>query len=176
MTPSEYARHRGCSPAAVTLAMKERIAGAIVMRGSKRMLDRDKADHLWNSRGARPPKSLVSSGRGEEPGRLPTPEQVRAAVSGMPEDEIPGLDVSRERKEHYQAEIARLSALKERGELVPAAEVQKTAFALGRMIRDSLQVIPDRVAAQVAATKDVREVHRLLSDEIAVALRGLANG
>lgn len=156
--------------------MKERIADAVVMRGTKRMLDRDKADHLWNSRGARAPKSMVRSDQLVTPEPLLTPDQIQAAVSGMPEDQIPGLDVSRERKEHYQAEIARLAALKERGELVSAAEVQKTAFALGRMIRDSLQVIPDRVAAQLAATKDAREVHLLLSDEIAVALRGLANG
>lgn len=153
--------------------MQSRIADAVVMRGTKRLLDRNKADHLWMSRGARPPSTTVPRTERTE---LPTVEQVRAAVVGMPEDAIPGLDVSRERKEHYLAEKARLDALKERGELVPAVEVKNTAFALGRQIRDNLQVLPDRLAAQLAATADARLVHRLLTDEIGIALRSLADG
>lgn len=156
--------------------MQERIAEAVIMRGTKKLLKLDEADRLWDSRGARAPKALVKSASRATAPELPTAADIQSVVAVMPEDAIPGLDVSRERKEHYQAEIARLSALKERGELVPAVEVKNTAFELGRMIRDSLRVIPDRVAAQLAATMDAREVHRLLTDELTVALRGLADG
>lgn len=157
--------------------MKQRIAEAIVMRGSKRLIDKDKADHLWNSRGARPPKAIPRTQRpAVELTELPTADQLRSVVAHLPEDAIPGLDVSRERKEHYQAELARVNAMKERGELVVADEVKKAAFSLGRTLRDQMMGIPERVAGQLAATTDVREVFRLLDDEIRMALRCLVDG
>jgi hypothetical protein len=36
--------------------------------------------------------------------------------------------------------------------------------------------IPDRLAPMLAATQDARQVHHLLSEEIRVALRVLADG
>ena len=36
-------------------------------------------------------------------------------VAGLPEDSIPNLATSRERRAHYQAELARLEALQQRG-------------------------------------------------------------
>ena len=110
------------------------------------------------------------------PEGLPTADQLRSVVAHLPEDAIPGLDVSRERKEHYQAELARVNAMKERGELVVAEEVKKVAFTLGRTLRDQMMGIPERVAGQLAATTDVREVFRLLDEEIRLALRCLADG
>jgi phage terminase Nu1 subunit (DNA packaging protein) len=105
-----------------------------------------------------------------------TGEQLKTLIMGLPEDQIPGLDVSRERKEHYNAEIARLQALKEREELVPTADVKRMASTLGRQIRDNILSIPNRVAPLLAAAQDSGEVHRLLSEELRTALRVLADG
>jgi len=95
---------------------------------------------------------------------------------GLPEDAIPGLDVSRERREHYNAEIARLDALRQRKELVLAEEVKGEAARLARQVRDLLLIIPSRNAARVAAMGDPEEVRSLLQGEIEGALRGLAGG
>jgi phage terminase Nu1 subunit (DNA packaging protein) len=94
---------------------------------------------------------------------------------GLPEDQIPGLDVSRERKEHYLAEIARLDALAKRRELVPGDVVTKEASRLGRQIRDLLLIIPGRNAANLATIQDAEAIKTLLEAEIHTALRGLAN-
>ena len=94
---------------------------------------------------------------------------------GLPEDQIPGLDISRERKEHYNAELARLQALKERGEMGNLQDVRTEASRLARQVRDLLLIIPSRNAAKVAVMSDPEEIRALLQAEIESALRGLAN-
>jgi hypothetical protein len=76
----------------------------------------------------------------------------------------------------YQAELARLSVMREKGELVLAEEVKGEAARLARQVRDLLLIIPSRNAARVAAMGDPEEVRSLLQGEIEGALRGLAGG
>lgn len=110
------------------------------------------------------------------PAEQPTDQQLRAFIQGLPEDQIPDLNDSRARREHYLAEKARLEALQGRAELLPADQVKKEAFALARAVRDGMLGIADRLAPLLAATTDARQVHQLLDQEIRVALRGLADG
>lgn len=191
VTFSKFAEIKGVSAAAVSIAVKARIKDAIVERGGRRMLDRDKALDLWDRNTKRNGSERVSAEAKERdrkpieasadpppPAQVPaaTGEQLKTLIMGLPEDQIPGLDVSRERKEHYNAEIARLQALKEREELVPTADVKRMASTLGRQIRDNILSIPNRVAPLLAAAQDSGEVHRLLSEELRTALRVLADG
>jgi beta-glucosidase-like glycosyl hydrolase len=183
VTFSEFASRRQVTRAAVTAATKLRIKEAIVIRQGRRMLDLDMAMQLWDQNTKRNgAEKLSATARSRDkrglgyPPDMPSSDQLRGVIMGLPEDQIPGLDVSRERKEHYNAEIARLQALKEREELVPTADVKREAFALGRQIRDNVLGIPDRVSPLLAAAQDSREVHRLLSEELRTALRVLADG
>ncbi len=48
------------------------------------------------------------------------------------------------------------------------------AFTRGRVVRDNMLNIADRVAGTLAAESDVDRVHRILSDEIRMALDVLA--
>jgi DNA-binding transcriptional MocR family regulator len=168
---SEFAKIKGVSGAAVSQAIKSgRIRGAVVTQNGKEFLDHDLALELWERNTLQQPPPTNAS---KEP---PTDKQLREFIDGLPEDQIPDLNESRARREHYQAEKAKLEALQGRGELVPAEDVKREAFAMGRQIRDAMQGIPDRVASLLAASSDVREVHRMLTEEIRVALRGLADG
>ena len=194
VTFSKFAEIKGVSPAAVSIAVKSRIKDAIVERGGKRMLDRDKALELWDRNTKRNGSERVSADAKQRdrrelaidaPGAPPPPpvqvpaatgDQLKTLIMGLPEDQIPGLDVSRERKEHYNAELARLQALKEREELVPTADVKRMASTLGRQIRDNILAIPNRVAPLLAAARDSAEVHRLLNEELRTALRVLSDG
>lgn len=192
VTFSKFAEVKGVSAAAVSIACKSRIKDAIVERNGRRMLDQDKALELWDRNTKRNGSERVSVGAKQRDRRPinqnpdPPPavvvvpkangDQLKSLIMGLPEDQIPGLDVSRERKEHYNAEIARLQALKEREELVPTADVKRMASTLGRQIRDNILSIPNRVAPLLAAAQDSGEVHRLLSEELRTALRVLADG
>lgn len=182
---SEFARIKGVSAPAVTTACKSRIKDAIVERNGKRMLDRDKALELWDRNTKRNGSERVSADAKQRDSRnLPagpdveppaTGEQLKSLIMGLPEDQIPGLDISRERKEHYNAELARLQALKERGEMGNLQDVRTEASRLARQVRDLLLIIPSRNAAKVAVMSDPEEIRALLQAEIESALRGLAN-
>jgi phage terminase Nu1 subunit (DNA packaging protein) len=91
-----------------------------------------------------------------------------------PDDEIPDRYDSESRKVHYQAELAKLQTLKERGELVQVTDVKQEASRLARQVRDLLLMIPTRNAAKVVTMQDQEEVRALLQAEIESALRGLA--
>jgi hypothetical protein len=118
---------------------------------------------------------------GREPTDAPAPVKVSPAdlkrqIAALPDDEIPGFNESRTRREHYLAEKVRLEVQTLQAELVPAAEVKAAAFKLARGVRDSIMAIPDRLAAQLAGTTDARQCHTLLTEELRIALRGLADG
>lgn len=95
-------------------------------------------------------------------------------VAGLPEDRIPALNVSRERREHYVAELARLETLQRRGDLLPAQEVRTAAFAATRELRDALLSMPHRLAPQLIGL-DVQAASRLLESELNHLLRQLAD-
>jgi phage terminase Nu1 subunit (DNA packaging protein) len=179
---AEFARIKGVSAPAVTIATKSRIKDAIVERNGKRMLDRDKALSLWDRNTRRNGSERLSDDakhrdqRALDPaGPEVTTESLKAVIMGLPEDRIPGLDVSRERKAHYDAEVARLDALKSRAQLVLTDDVKQEAARLGRQVRDLLLMIPSRNAAKVATMQDAEEIRSLLQAEIESALRGLVN-
>lgn len=187
LTQAEYAKRRGCSAAAVNTARKQRIKAAEVIRDGNVLIDAELADELWakNSRRRRVPtvtepapiRQRAKAGGDVAVAMVPTDRDLKAFIMGLPEDQIPD-DVNEiiRRKEHYNAERQRVQALKDRGEVVAADQVKAEAFALARAVRDGLMGIADRLAPLLAATTDARQVHQLLSDEIRVALRSLANG
>lgn len=179
----EFAKAKGVTPAAVTHAIRSgRLNGALVTENGKQLIDLERGLALWDERTLRNNNAKVGTADDATPVRParavapPTPDQVRAYIEALPEDAIPDLNESRARREHYQAEQAKLAALQGRGELVPVAEVKTEAFALARAVRDALMGIPDRLAPMLAATQDARQVHHLLSEELRVALRSLADG
>jgi hypothetical protein len=185
--PAEFALIKGVARQTVSTAMKDRIKAAVVERDGVRMLDRDLALELWDRNTLRNNNAKVGPSRPrsqpartadapEPPRVLPRPrnagdELLAELIMGIPEDAIPGVDVSRERREHYQAEKARLEALQGRNELVPVAAVRKAAQELGQALRDNVMGVPNRIAGMLAATTDAGEVTRLLEEELRVALR-----
>jgi hypothetical protein len=187
ITKADLARRLNVSRVAVTKAIQSgRIADAVVRLGDGReMLDEQKAIELWGRNTLQQPPP--SDGVPRQPvlpkpaaaGKAAAPvsdRQLRAYIESLPEDEIPDLNDSRARREHYQAEVSKLAALQGRGELVVTEEVDRKAFDLGRTVRDQMMGIPDRVSGLVAACGDARQCHQLLTDEILIALRALTDG
>jgi hypothetical protein len=80
------------------------------------------------------------------------------------------------RREHYQAELAKLEVDLKRKELVPAVEVQKEAFALGRSVREALANLADRLSHQLAGETDPARIHKVLTMSIGRRLVELADG
>jgi hypothetical protein len=173
VTFSEFAAIKGCTKAAVTHATKSRIAAAVVEQEGKRWLDRDLALELWRKNTLKNNAAKVDE---PDPVMPRDARELRQQVAGLPDDEIPELNESRARREHYQAELAKLEVDLKRRELVPAVEVQKEAFALGRSVREALANLADRLSHQLAGETDPARIHAVLTDEHRAALVELSNG
>lgn len=114
-----------------------------------------------------------------EPRRARRPlvaEAVAAEVMRLPDDAIPDLGQSLERKEHYRAELAKVHALQARKELGSISEMERQAFQLARTVRDAVMSVPARIGASLAAIDDRLQVEELLEAELAVALRSVSDG
>ena len=173
VTFSEFAAIKGCTKAAVTHATKSRIAAAVVEQDGKRWLDRDLALELWRKNTLKNNAAKVDEPDAVKPRDA---RELRQQVAGLPDDEIPELNESRARREHYQAELAKLEVDLKRKELVPAVDVQKEAFALGRSVREALANLADRLSYQLAGETDPARIHAVLTDEHRSALVELSNG
>ena len=176
VTFSEFAAIKGCAKGTVTAATKTRIADAVVEKDGKRWLDRDVALQLWNRNTKATHNAKVSKADPIEPPLPKDARELRQQVAGLPDDEIPELNESRARREHYQAELAKLEVDLKRKELVPAVDVQKEAFALGRSVREALANLADRLSHQLAGETDPARIHAVLTDEHRAALVELSNG
>ena len=173
VTFSEFAAIKGCAKGTVTAATKSRIVAAVVEKDGKRWLDRDMALELWRKNTL---KNNVAKVDEPDPVKPRDARELRQQVAGLPDDEIPELNESRARREHYQAELAKLEVDLKRKELVPAVDVQKEAFALGRSVREALANLADRLSYQLAGETDPARIHAVLTDEHRSALVELSNG
>ena len=174
VTFSEFAVIKGCTKAAVTHASKSRIAAAVVIKDEKKWLDRDLALELWRKNTLKNNNAKVDEPDPvDEPVAAADPVELKRRVNALPDDAIPELNESRARREHYQAELAKLQVAQQRGELVPADEVKKAAFQVGRSVREALANLADRLSHQLAGETDPTVIHGLLSDEHRDALLAL---
>jgi hypothetical protein len=155
----EYARRRGVSHSAVQYAVS---SGRITTVDGK--IDPEQADKEWreNTDQSKPrnritgsPKQTRSEGEPSQP-----------MGSGGGNGGATGYAKARAARELYQAQLAKLELDRRRGELVRADEVRIGAFNMARKARDQLIALPERVAANLAATEDPAEVQRILEEEI----------
>ncbi|MDI6808245.1 MAG: hypothetical protein QME66_04590 [Candidatus Eisenbacteria bacterium] len=158
LTLSAYAKKRGVSHQAVSKAVRE---GRITLVRGKIDPKRADAELRLNRDPARDPFR-------KGPGR---------PVKGPKVSRKKGtyLD-ARIRKEHYQAEIARLEFETRTGKLVDTEKVKKAAFDSARQVRDNLLNIPGRISASLAAKTDSFEIEIILKNEIRLALETLVKG
>lgn len=175
MSLQVYARHRkeqglrGQSHVAVLKAIDSgRLAPPAVQKVNGRWrINPALADAQWadNTEPAPAPASAPA-----QPRHRPERQPRQSAPPGGPT-----LAEAKRARAVYQAERERLAVMREKGELILAADVRQEATRLARQVRDLLLIIPARNAARVAAMQDQEDIRALLQAEIESALRGLAN-
>jgi len=183
LTPNGYAAHRKITRQAVQKALRTgRLEGCAEKdaRGHWH-IEKHAADAAWEA--ASDPTQKRARKAGGAPRRDPTPplpgvdDEERAGERPHAPSTGGGEELTHARASaRYtgaKAELAELELRRKLGELVPAAEVRGTLFRLGRKLRDRLQGIPNRIAAELAAESEPRKVHLALSAAIAQALEDL---
>lgn len=76
--------------------------------------------------------------------------------------------------EEYKARLAKLRYEEARGLLVEKSEVEREAYAVGRVVRDAMLAIPSRLRDMLAAEDDAKAVHRILERDVLHALDELS--
>lgn len=170
MSIRQYAQHRGergligASPWSVQKALK---AGRIT-RNRHGKIDPDTADRQWEDN--------TSPTMRREPTARSTAPRPAPIVGGPPSIPIPPLSQSRAIREAYLAKLARLDYEERVGTLVAKEKVRAAALRRGQIVRDRLLAVPDRVAPEIAAMDDPRDIRTLLEEEFRHALQELADG
>ncbi len=157
VTASELARELGVSPTAVH---KARDSGRITVIDGK--FDLAVAKIQWEANRQRrraEASSTKSASKADE----------------VPAEEAADFWVSKARREAAEAEISELKAAELRGELVRKVAVEREVASRLVALRESLEVLADRLAAVLAAETDQQAVRRLLRDEHRNALAAFAS-
>ncbi len=170
------------------------ISGAMVSRLLRRGMPDDSIDRAmrWRKRHLQTGRMKgVKRGTERTPAQGapagPTPVAPTAPASDLdaerdlfldedPEDApIRQFKEARDRKEHYQAELARLEFERQCGTLMQASEVMRVIADAATTLRANLEALPAKMAHRIASLPDEAAIEAALADEIEQALQGLAD-
>lgn len=160
ITMSEYARHRGVTPAAVTKAIaNNRIT--TVERDGKVWIDPEVADIQW----ARNTRDFGQQRKAPAP----------AAVATPIEAELYDMQQARAKREHHEANLAALREAEKLGALVAFDDVKRAAAAASAQMAQIIDRLPVRLGDVLAAETDPVRVRQLLEEALAEALGEFAD-
>ena len=148
VTKSEFARQHGFSKQYVT----ELIRKGIVEEEANGLLNQEKADRCLLLRRSNIHKRTSDAGKLQEL-----------------------FFQARLQNEIEKGKILKLERAEKEQSLVSANKVQETLFRKGRVIRDALFNLPDRISSVIATMRDAREIHTLLTTEIRTILEELSD-
>lgn len=194
MSFAQYAKHRGTTKAAVTLAVKRGKISVETDADGTRYVISEKADREWGENtnpalgfGPSNRKATRAEQKSPPPEEATAPEEPTVEPESEPEtaDATPGgptvrkvagprnYNTSRAEREHYAAELKRLEFEELSGKLIAADKVREDAFQTARYVRDALLAIPDRVSGELAGETNQFRIHQRLTEEIRRALTSL---
>ncbi len=158
LTKSEFATKQGWSPSYVTKLGKQgrlafapdgkRIDVAATIRMLSRTTDPAKEGVRQHHAAGRVDKNVTAHTRHDAPA-----DDVPAPTAADPQ-----YWNNKARREGALAEMAELELAKKRGDLVDRQRVEDAAFAIGRMLRDSVLGLPTQLAPEFAAMTDAFEI------------------
>ena len=149
MGRSEFAAHIGCAKSYIT---KLGTQGRLIMGQG------DNAERI----DVAATKALLSQTTG-------APERANEAA------QTPLFIDAKDQREHYQAQMARLDYEQRVGSLFAVDDVRAFASSAATNLRARLELLPDQLAPELAATSDEHRVRALLANEIESALSELAH-
>lgn len=165
ISKAEYARRRGCDPAAVTRAVQKGWISEIEGK-----IDPVVADVQWAANARSRTDSRPATAIGAQlSGMAPPP----ASSSTGPTEAT--YFASRARREEAEAKLAERKLQELEGQLLRADQVRTETARLAAGLRESLMQIPARLSPVLAAETDAAKVHDQLAEELRQVLRQLAS-
>jgi len=172
-TQTEFAEHRGISQPRVSKMIRDKKIPHSCLKeiSGRKLIDRDKADAALEQNLDRiynPTKKTKQ----KKPQLSHTEMETTAAVA-----KTNGMSLSDAQKiqAQYKAALLKLEFEEKSGKLIPANSVKEAAFNQGRIVRDAILNIPNRISAELASMTDVYLVSEKLTMELIAALEELGN-
>ena len=99
-----------------------------------------------------------------------------SVLPSAPTDSRQAVDfvTARTMREAFKAKMVKMEYEEKAGKLTDASKVKADAFRAGRIVRDSLLGIPDRLSDVLAAEEDPVKVRQLLMEELESILHELS--
>ena len=154
--PSAFAKYRGVNLSTVKDWIKEGKLGVALKAGSnnRNKIDWDTADRLLTESNGTAASELYTSQQNDN--KTTSLTQARTAKTAM------------------EAKAAQLKYKTLAGSLVETDKVIEVAKQMGRLTKESMLTLPDRLSPILAAETNMDEINKILTLEINTALRNLA--
>lgn len=161
---ADFAKMVGVSRSSITQAVQSgRLTAHEDEEGRRFLIDSDAMQDWVNNSSAEQKKNAVD---------IPD-EKIEKISDSQSASAFPKLNDSRAIREAFKARIEKIKYEEMLGKLVDIEKAQNEYFEIARKVRDSLMAIPDRISAQVAAETNQFKVHKIIMDELRIALRNL---
>lgn len=160
---AEYARRRGVSREAVRKAVQD---GRITLINGK--IDPAVADIQWQQN-TNPSQQRFGLSATQQ-------DQQQSQPAGDGSATLYNMAAARAKREHFDAQLAEMKALRESAALVDAQQMVLAITSAAAQLRMALERIPDKLAGQIAAAPDQRVVHEILTTEIEQVMHAMADG
>jgi hypothetical protein len=176
VTVKEYAAHRKITQRAVAqhLASGAIPATARTKVKGKNIIDVAAADAHLDANIT--PRRILLAGGGVAKSTAPLPENAADIIDAPKAHGGLSYTDARAWAQRYKAALLKVELEEKQGKLIDAEAFKAAAFNKGRMLRDSLLNIPDRLAAILAAESDQIKIAEILATEIRAALDELSGG
>jgi hypothetical protein len=180
MNPTEYARHRGVTPSAVSKALES----GRIDREADGSINEAQADGDWERntnaakvRRIRRRDPIVDFEAGKKRRSTASAKNAEAAKN-LDSDKLGRLCFADARalRENFNAKMALVQLEEKLGSLLPRDKVAGAVESLFRIHRDAILNIPNRIAGQVLELPDIATVHDLIESELRKTLEELAEG
>ena len=160
MSQKAYAQSIGVSKQYINKLVR---SGALPMQNSK--IDPDVANGVIQAQ-REPARPLRRNTNAPEVSAV-TPPQTPTPRRGIATAELPTLLLkTRIKSETEKAKLLEIKAKVEAGKYIDRVEAEAIIFKHLRPIRDNLLSIPDRLSAELTASQDRHNTHKILYNEI----------
>ena len=160
---AELATLKNVSRTAVSKKIKSgKLEGAIVNHNGRKLVNKEEAFRLWDLQ-APPSKDTIVR------------KKLKEEINNKTVEEIPSYGESKEKREYFLAELAKLDVEQKKEQVIDVEIITKSAFAKARAIRASLENIADRLSHQLAGEDNPSVIHKILTEEHREALENLAS-
>lgn len=173
MSIREFAAHVDRTPDTIYTHMKNGALSYILVNGVKKIDPEKGKAELAAHLGVKENKSVAA---GITPGDLG--KETFDVLSDATQAHVPvGAMSYAQAKAYREAFTARQKELEfkiKSGQVIDKDKVEKAAFEVARIARETILGVPDKIAAELAAEPDVQKVHFILKTALAQALETLA--